>query len=294
LKVTDDAGVENSSVVTEKAILISTPPKPKIDLSAAACAGEEVRLAVSDSGLIAAKPVEAGWQAAGQENGAFAFTRRFDRPGRYDVTILTDDGHGLGNSRKPETRMLHINRPPVSLAGAQQMVCPGQAVSFDGSHSYDSDGRITHYQWDFGDGGSAEGAMASHPFDRPGTYDVKLRVTDDTDSSCASTTSTTRVIVNAPPVADAGPLREAFAGGAADAALLDGSRSHDPDGQALTHVWQIGDGTVESGERVRHMFREVGDIPVKLTVTDTSGLSCGQASESFVVKVRSRSPPVNN
>ena len=185
-------------------------------------------------------------------------------------------------------------RPPVSLAGPQQMVCPGDTVSFDGSRSYDSDSKITRYRWDFGDGASSEGAKSTHLFDKPGTYSVELTVTDDTASSCAATTSTTRIIVNAPPVADAGALREAFAGGAADAALLDGSGSRDPDGQALTHVWQIGDGTVESGERVRHLFRKTGDIPVKLTVTDTSGLSCGSASESIVVKVRSRWPPVNN
>src|SRR5205085_5450971 len=233
LKVTDDAGVENSSVVAEKTILISTPIAPKIDLPATACAGEDVRLGVSGRGLVAVKPVEAGWRPAGEQEGVYGFTRRFDRPGRYDVTIVTDDGHGLANSRKPETRVLHINRPPVSLAGPQQMVCPGDTVSFDGSRSYDSDGKITRYRWDFGDGASSEGAKSTHLFDKPGTYSVELTVTDDTASSCAATTSTTRIIVNAPPVADAGALREAFAGGAADAALLDGSGSRDPDGQAL-------------------------------------------------------------
>jgi PKD repeat protein len=293
LKVTDEAGVENSSVSAEKAILLGAAPPPKIELPEVACTGEEVRLAVTPAEHAEVKPAEAGWKPNGNQNGVYGFTRRFDRAGRYDVTVLTDDGQGAGRSR-PETRHLHINRPPVSLPGPQRMICPGDTVSFDGSRSYDSDGKITRFRWDFGDGEAAEGAKAVHLFDRPGTYPVTLTVTDDTGSSCASTIGRTRIVVNAPPIANAESLHEAFAGGAADAALLDGSGSHDPDGQALSYVWELGDGTVESGERTRHLFRQTGEIPVKLTVTDTSGLSCGSASQSIVVKVRSRSPVANN
>ena len=72
--------------------------------------------------------------------------------------------------------------------------------------------------------------------------------------------------------------------------LLDGTRSRDPDGGALTHVWRIGDGTTESGERVRHLFRQTGDIPVELTVTDSSGLPCGVATDRIVATVRQHEP----
>src|SRR5262249_1602042 len=129
-----------------------------------------------------------------------------------------------------------------------------------------------------------------HIFEKPGTYDVALTVTDDTESSCAATRRLMRVVVNAPPIADAGPPFEAYLGGAADAVLLDGSPSRDPVGGALTQWWRIGDGTIESGERVRHLFRQTGDIPVELTVTDGSGLSCGVTTDSTVVTVRRHSP----
>jgi PKD repeat protein len=127
------------------------------------------------------------------------------------------------------------------------------------------------------------------PRSQPGTYDVKLTVTDDTGSPCASATDATRVIVDATPIAAAAPLDEAFIGGANDAAMLDASPSRHPDGRALEFLWQIGDGGTETGERVRHAFRKAGDIPVKLTVRDITGLSCGTARESFTVKVRMRS-----
>lgn len=294
LKVSDEAQVENSSAVAERTIRVSAPPEPRIELPAAACTGETVRLAVTGAGLTSVRPVEAEWQASGEQNGVHSFTRRFSQPGRYDVTVMTDDGQGLGNSRSPKTRILKINRPPVSLPGPQRMVCPGDEVALDGSRSYDSDGRIMSFRWDFGDGSGAGDAKVSHRFDKPGTYDVRLAVTDDTGSSCASTVATTQVVVNAPPSADVKASEEVYVGGAADAALLDGSGSRDPDGQALSHVWTIGDGTSESGERVRHLYRSTGDIPVELTVTDTSGLSCATDTRRFVVKVRSRSPPAEN
>lgn len=53
-------------------------------------------------------------------------------------------------------------------------------VSFDGTKSYVPDGRsIVSYEWDFGDGGTAEGPAANHIFSA-GKYTVRLTVTDDT------------------------------------------------------------------------------------------------------------------
>jgi large repetitive protein len=286
LTVADEAGVENSSATVEQLLVVRPPPAPEIGLPAAACTGEDVHLVVD----AAAKPAGGGWRDAGETNGAHTFIRRFEHPGRYDVTVIPDDGHALAVSRRPQTRILHVNRPPVPVPGPQRLVCPMTEVAFDGTSSYDDDGQIVRYHWDFGDGESAQDAKATHVFAKPGTYDVVLTVTDDTESSCADASRSTRVVVNAPPVADAGPPFEAFVGGAADAVLLDGSRSSDPDGGALTQVWRLGDGTVETGERVRHLFRQTGEIPVALTVTDSSGLPCGVGTDDTVATVRRRSP----
>jgi len=52
------------------------------------------------------------------------------------------------------------------------------SVHFDASGSYDPDGYISSYKWDFGDGDTAAGAIADHVF-KEGTYTVKLTVTDN-------------------------------------------------------------------------------------------------------------------
>lgn len=55
----------------------------------------------------------------------------------------------------------------------------GQSVSFDGSGSYDLDGSVVSYRWNFGDISNATGAIVTHSYGGPGTYNVTLIVQDD-------------------------------------------------------------------------------------------------------------------
>jgi len=56
-------------------------------------------------------------------------------------------------------------------------------VSFDASSSFDLDGQIVKYVWDFdGDGASdAEGKVVQHVFSSEATFAVTLTVTDNDD-----------------------------------------------------------------------------------------------------------------
>lgn len=50
---------------------------------------------------------------------------------------------------------------------------------FDASSSFDPDGTIVAFLWDFGDGEVAEGAVVRHVYEEPGVYEVVLFVEDD-------------------------------------------------------------------------------------------------------------------
>jgi len=81
--------------------------------------------------------------------------------------------------------------PPVadfSFGPAEPTV--GQPVAFDASPSSD-DGEIVSYYWEFGDGQAAEGTSVTHAFPQPGTFEITLWVTDDTEQ----TSSVTKEIV---------------------------------------------------------------------------------------------------
>ena len=54
---------------------------------------------------------------------------------------------------------------------------PGMALTFDGSGSTDNDA-IASYYWEFGDPTVSNQAVSAHTFQKAGTYQVKLTVTD--------------------------------------------------------------------------------------------------------------------
>jgi PKD repeat protein len=60
-------------------------------------------------------------------------------------------------------------------------------VSVDASGSTDSDGTITSYAWDFGDGQTGSGVTASHSYTAAGNYMVTLTVTDNQSATNAVT-----------------------------------------------------------------------------------------------------------
>ena len=53
------------------------------------------------------------------------------------------------------------------------------SVLFDAVPSYDRDGYITTWLWDFGDGVEGAGIQVEHVYNEPGTYEVTLTVIDD-------------------------------------------------------------------------------------------------------------------
>lgn len=74
-----------------------------------------------------------------------------------------------------------LNRPPVAVIHASRThssLAPMEVV-FDGTSSYDPDGTVIFWEWDFGDGGKGKGPVVSHVYERPGSYDVILQVIDD-------------------------------------------------------------------------------------------------------------------
>ncbi|MEW5936871.1 MAG: PKD domain-containing protein [Candidatus Thermoplasmatota archaeon] len=122
-----------------------------------------------------------------------------------------DGGLTIGEYDNFSLTMEIPNQPPVADAGPDQTVHLDQQVTFDGSASYDPDGTIVSYEWDFdaavdsdGDGNptndvDATGPTPTHVYTSEGVYTVTLKVTDDVG---ASATDTMTVTVLVPPPAE--------------------------------------------------------------------------------------------
>ncbi|MCK4443520.1 MAG: PKD domain-containing protein, partial [Thermoplasmata archaeon] len=72
------------------------------------------------------------------------------------------------------------NEPPVAVAGGPYFGKKGWSIHFYGNNSYDTDGTIIEYEWNFGDGSPKKyGMIVDHAYSAAGIYDVTLKVTDN-------------------------------------------------------------------------------------------------------------------
>jgi chitodextrinase len=83
------------------------------------------------------------------------------------------------------------NQLPVANAGSGFSATVGTQASFSGSGSFDPDGAIVSYQWDFGDGSTATGSSVTHIYAATGAYTVTLTVTDNLGATATATASAT-------------------------------------------------------------------------------------------------------
>jgi len=87
----------------------------------------------------------------------------------------------------PPVSMGSANKKPIADAGPDQEVYVDEAVNFDGSGSYDPDGSIMSWTWDFGDGEKDSGETASHTYSETGVYMVTLTVKDYRNTEASDT-----------------------------------------------------------------------------------------------------------
>jgi DNA-binding beta-propeller fold protein YncE len=100
--------------------------------------------------------------------------------------IVGGSGHFASAGAAPGSVTVLPNQGPLAAFGAAPGVA-GSPTALDGRASSDTDGTVTHFDWDFGDGTAAvdAGPTPSHVYAQPGRYSVTLSVSDDGGCSTA-------------------------------------------------------------------------------------------------------------
>ena len=124
-----------------------------------------------------------------------------------DTDIYTREGLGQ-RTAVTGPAFFESNKAPVAQLTPEVItVTVGETVEWDASGSYDEDGKIVSYEWDYGDGAvqpmdgaarSADGTgewQSSYVYYDSGTYTVTLTVTDDKGA-----TATVQAQVQADPI----------------------------------------------------------------------------------------------
>jgi len=207
--------------------------------------------------------------------------------GNYTAYLTVTDDDGSTNTDSVAITVLEPvpNQVPVALISA--VPTSGETplnVNFDGSMSYDGDGWIVSWEWDFGNGSIGSGITSTHTYTVVGNYTAWLTVTDNDGASTseAELISVTEPVPNNPPVAivvasvtiDDAPLRVDF----------DGSHSYDLDGNRIitSYDWNFGDGNTATGIYPTHVYMSAGSFTATLTVTDDEG---GTGTDTVAITV---------
>jgi PKD repeat protein len=164
------------------------------------------------------------------------------------------------------------NQNPVVTAPASQATSEGVLLTF-GVSATDADGdHVTLTMLagsptgsSFVDNGDNTGTFSWAPgFNQAGSYSVTFRGSDGNGGIANATTAITVNNVDRQPIADAGGP---YAGITGFPVQFNGSGSSDPDGDALSYMWDFGDTQSSTEVSPMHTYAAAGVYNVTLTVT---------------------------
>src|SRR6266566_6696365 len=180
-------------------------------------------------------------------------------------------------------------RPPVaSFTADSNPTIVGAVVTFNASASYDPDGRIISYAWEFGDLTRGNNQVTSHSYTSANTYNVTLTVTDNESFTA---TAYVHVVVGPAPPGPQWPVARFAYPSPVDPGIpvtFNASTSSDSDGTIESYAWDFGDSSpTGSGVIETHTYAVRGIYTVTLNVTDNTSLS-SIATHQVVVDISPR------
>jgi len=154
------------------------------------------------------------------------------------------------------------------------------SVDFSSTGSFDPDGSLVSYQWDFGDGNGSTEPSPGHQYLIGGPFVATLAVTDDGGTTTNQEVRVGALEPNQPPIAVASA--NVLSGPAPLYVVFSTAGSYDPDGFPGNIKWTFGDGGIYWGATAYHTFSQAGSWPVDVTVYDARG---GTGTASLTIDV---------
>jgi len=193
--------------------------------------------------------------------------------GIYEVSLTIQYKENGKDSIQTEiyTKTISIANEAVSAmftASPEEGRVPLEVV-FDASESFDPDGEIVMYEWDYdGDGVyEGEGKVTTNTYEESGEFEASLRLTD---SNGSQTTSSHTIIAKGEDIISfklkLDPADEILTPNLAY--QFDASESTSDEGNILNYEWTFGDGGTGTGQKYSYAYKEEGLYTVTATLTD--------------------------
>ena len=205
----------------------------------------------------------------------------YNIPGNYTIRLVIKD---RGNETSTFSLNISVkNIPPYANFSFKENAKSYEIIEFNASKSYDLDGYIANYTWDFGDGSIGYGNISSHKYTKPGVYRVKLVVIDNNGSK--SEVEKEIEIVNREPIPDfIFSPEEARAGEEIEFTDI----STDMDGEIVSYIWKFGDGNISYDKNPSHIYEKPGEYEITLIIKDNNGAA---SMITKTIKVKKKEMP---
>jgi len=212
----------------------------------------------------------------------------------YKVTLTVTDFQGYSSSRTYDVDVKY-NWHPIADFTPKDYNGINKTIHFSANNSWDPDGSIVRYRWDFGDGNTSTVKNPIHTYAHDGIYDVCLLVNDD--SGDGTRAYGTIVILNqSPPITpDITGQTSAFTGNTIDFSVV----SSDPDGDTIQYGWDWDDGSdvewtewYSSGETcfITHRWHSIGTHTVRVKARD-SYYGESEWSDPIIISISDETTP---
>ncbi|MEM2387547.1 MAG: PKD domain-containing protein [Candidatus Thermoplasmatota archaeon] len=216
-------------------------------------------------------------------DGSFSYEKnpkhKYTTVGKFNVTLKIRGPEGEANV----TKEIYISNalPFADFDWNPKNPVEKVNITFNASISYDLDGIIVNYTWQFGDGSIAYGKEVIHAYNSKGNYTVNLTVLDNDGGE----KRISKLIIvgekEANPPFAIFKIKERA--GKGETVLIDASESYD-NGTIVKYIWDFGDGAnvTKTQPFVEHVWYKDGEYRVTLIVEDDEGY---QSSYSRIIVV---------
>lgn len=223
------------------------------------------------------------------------YTTKGEDDGRYIVTLTVTYRNSNTSEEAEEAFTVDVvfgnEQVDATFTATPESGTVPLEVEFDASESSDPDGEIVGYEWDLdGDGSYDDGdeVTAEYTYTQYGTYEAKLRVTDNNGET---STTTVEILVDEglqPNGTIDVELEEDGTAYVGQSYYFDVSDASSPNGEIEKYAWDFGDGsTPTKNKTAKHTYEDAGTYTVTLTLTDEEGETGETTLEIEVVTAES-------
>lgn len=177
LNVIDD----DMRVGTAKTVIAASEGEPFASFEASATTGMipfTVMFDASSSSDVDGDIVSYHWDFGdGATSEGEIVTHTYESGGTFTATLTVTDNDGKTDSAS--MNLIVYQKPTAEFEATPTLGIAPLEVSLDASSSFDVDGNIVSYHWDFGDGITGQGQKVTHTYSTPGNFIVVLTLEDN-------------------------------------------------------------------------------------------------------------------